>query len=429
MFRFETFGDEKVWTDTLRIHEVVEKSVDPTTALKVGLKVDADALPPGTLDKADLKSPATTVALLKMNAVVGLQATVDSNNHITRLGCPLRTVPLDGSILRLPVWAGVGRLANRDLNVGAIIALSPALPADKKAVYTSWAPANTIPDTTRTGRTLRSFSAPRTAGADQERKLYPRRGRSPYWNAYVRVTQMGDRATSPIRGSRSTVNHSPDLVHPTNCRRCARISTACRRLRLQPEASMRPRERVTGGVRPTCASCHVGGSGTDNTTGKCMRRRRPASTAPTGADGPKAYRTLSLRGLWQHAPYFHDGSAATLADVVRITTVCFSQSRRGAAAASLSSILIALKVLMYVVSGLSAEPWRVRLPARVAPRLSIGAQVEGGTLRTNHNAPPSAAMSVEGCRCGVVGVALIPWQKPDTSLDLPREVRTVDGGP
>jgi len=70
IFRFDTFGDEQVWTDTLRLHEVVEKSVDPTTALKVGLKVDADVLPPGILDKVDLKSPATTVALLKMNAVV-----------------------------------------------------------------------------------------------------------------------------------------------------------------------------------------------------------------------------------------------------------------------------------------------------------------------------------------------------------------------
>jgi hypothetical protein len=86
VFRFDTFGDEQVWTDTLRLHEVVEKSVDPTTALKVGLKVDAEVLPPGILDKVDLKSPATTVALLKMNAVVGLQASVDSNNHIVRLG-------------------------------------------------------------------------------------------------------------------------------------------------------------------------------------------------------------------------------------------------------------------------------------------------------------------------------------------------------
>src|SRR3982750_1941251 len=86
VFRFETFGDEKVWTDTLHMNEVVEKNVDPTTALKVGLKVDADALPAGILEKVDLKSPATTVALLKMNAVVGLQATVDADNHITKLG-------------------------------------------------------------------------------------------------------------------------------------------------------------------------------------------------------------------------------------------------------------------------------------------------------------------------------------------------------
>ena len=68
VFRFETFGDEQVWTDKLRLNEVVEKNVDPTTALNVGLKVDADALPPGILGKVDLKSPATTVALLRMNA-------------------------------------------------------------------------------------------------------------------------------------------------------------------------------------------------------------------------------------------------------------------------------------------------------------------------------------------------------------------------
>jgi hypothetical protein len=70
------FGDEQLWTDKLGLHAVVEKSVDPTTALKVGFKVDADVLPAGILGKVDLKSPATTVALLKMNAIVGIQATV-----------------------------------------------------------------------------------------------------------------------------------------------------------------------------------------------------------------------------------------------------------------------------------------------------------------------------------------------------------------
>ena len=57
VFRFETFGDDQLWTDKLRLHEVVEKSVDPATALKVGLKVDADMLPPGILGKVDLKQP------------------------------------------------------------------------------------------------------------------------------------------------------------------------------------------------------------------------------------------------------------------------------------------------------------------------------------------------------------------------------------
>jgi hypothetical protein len=86
IFRFDTFGDEQLWTDKLGLHKVVQTSVDPTTALKVGLKVDSEVLPPGTLEKADLKDPATTVALLKLNAVVGLKAEVDANNQITKLG-------------------------------------------------------------------------------------------------------------------------------------------------------------------------------------------------------------------------------------------------------------------------------------------------------------------------------------------------------
>src|ERR1043165_7125437 len=82
IFRFDTFGDEQLWTDKLGLHKVVEEKVDPTTALEVGLKVASEALPPGVLEKADLKSPATTVALLKLDAVVGLKAEVHANNRI-----------------------------------------------------------------------------------------------------------------------------------------------------------------------------------------------------------------------------------------------------------------------------------------------------------------------------------------------------------
>ena len=94
VFRFDTFGDETQWTDTLRMHEVIRMSVDPTTALSVGLKVDADALPAAVVTgiqngSVDLRSPATTVALLKLGAVVGLTGTVETVNGtdlLTRVG-------------------------------------------------------------------------------------------------------------------------------------------------------------------------------------------------------------------------------------------------------------------------------------------------------------------------------------------------------
>ena len=81
IFRFETFGNETFWTDTLRMHEVVQTSVDPTTALGVGLKVDADELPAEVVEgirngTISLTDPATTVALLELDAVVGLKGTV-----------------------------------------------------------------------------------------------------------------------------------------------------------------------------------------------------------------------------------------------------------------------------------------------------------------------------------------------------------------
>src|SRR6476619_2563280 len=85
VFRFDTFGDEAQWTDTLRMHEVISAAVDPATALSVGLKVDTDSLPPAVVQgiqagTISLTSPATTVALLKLNAVVGVKGTVTTVN-------------------------------------------------------------------------------------------------------------------------------------------------------------------------------------------------------------------------------------------------------------------------------------------------------------------------------------------------------------
>ena len=89
-FRYDTFGDEAQWTDALRMHEVISAAVDPVTALSVGLKVDAQALPPAVVagiqdGSIDLTSPATTIALLKLDAVVGLKGTVETVNGVDKL--------------------------------------------------------------------------------------------------------------------------------------------------------------------------------------------------------------------------------------------------------------------------------------------------------------------------------------------------------
>jgi hypothetical protein len=318
VFRFETFGDEQLWTTTLHLNEVVEKAVDPTTALKVGLKVDADVLPPGILDTVDLKSPATTVALLKMNAVVGLQATVDSNNHITELGvtCALCHSTVDNSVM-----PGIGRRKdgwpNRDLNVGAIIALSPVLSADKKAVYGSWGPGKYDPRYNQDGKNTPLALPPAYGLADVKNETYTAEGPISYWNAYVAVTQMGGQGNFSDPRLGIDVKHSPDLVSPT----LPALRAYQHSLKAPPPPSGSFDVAIAARGRTvfdrTCSSCHIGATGTDNNNGTMH------AAADTGVNDAyaartrnKSYRTTPLRALWQHAPYFHDGSAATLADVV-----------------------------------------------------------------------------------------------------------------
>src|SRR5678816_3139862 len=90
IFRHDTFGDEQLWTDTLRLHEVAQM-LTPKMALAVGLKVDAEAVPPDVLASADLDAPATTVALIGLDAVVGLRGVVE-NGKITKLGITLSLI-------------------------------------------------------------------------------------------------------------------------------------------------------------------------------------------------------------------------------------------------------------------------------------------------------------------------------------------------
>ena len=130
IFRFDTFGDEQLWTDVLQMHDVIS-TVDPATALAVGLKVDVEALPPEILaalqaGAVDVTDPAVTVELLRLNAVVGVKGTVNETGQLTRVGvtCALCHSSVDDSFAQ-----GIGKRldgwANTDLNVGAIVALSP----------------------------------------------------------------------------------------------------------------------------------------------------------------------------------------------------------------------------------------------------------------------------------------------------------------
>ena len=317
IFRFDTFGDEQLWTDRLRMHEVVA-TIDPITALSVGLKVDSEALPPGILETADLSDPATTVALLKLDAVVGIKAVVDDDNRITRLGitCALCHSSVDDS-----VGPGIGRRmdgwANVDLDPGAIIALSPAVPPEAKAVYTSWGPGKYDPRFNIDGLSTPIVLPPAYGLRHIRNETFTGDGPVSYWNAYVAVTQMGGQGNFSDPRLGIDVSHTPDLV-------TAKLP-ALRAYQLSLEAPPPPAgsfDRVAARrgfpvFARNCMGCHVGSTRTDNNAGKL---HAPEETGMDGAYAArtvnKAYRTTPLRGLWQHPPYFHDGSAATLADVV-----------------------------------------------------------------------------------------------------------------
>ncbi|HET7527401.1 MAG TPA: c-type cytochrome [Burkholderiaceae bacterium] len=334
IFRFETFGDEIKWTDTLRMHEVIRSAVDPTTALAVGLKVDAEALPAAVVDgikngTVDLKSPATTVALLKLNAVVGVKGTVETVNGqdtLTRVGitCALCHSTVDNSFApgigkRLDGWP------NRDLNPGAIIALSPALDAATKATYNSWGKGKYDPRF-NIDHLSKPLVIPPAYGLDGIHSITVTGDGNEiaYWNRYVAVTQMGGQGTmDEPRLNLHITNGTQDLVTDK--------LPALQAYQLSLPAPMPPagsfdataaaRGKTVFDGPGQCAGCHSGALYTDANS-----RLHPPSDSMAEPETPsyasrsatKQYRTSPLKGVWQHPPYFHDGSATTLADVVSI---------------------------------------------------------------------------------------------------------------
>jgi hypothetical protein len=339
IFRFDTFGDEQLWTNVLRMHEVVA-TVSPATALGVGLKVDVDALPPSVVDalragQVDLTDPTVTTQLLRLNAVVGLKGTVDDGGQLTSLGitCALCHSTVDDSFAhgigkRLDGWA------NHDLNVGAIVALSPAAPDALKAEFRTWGPGKYDPrHHAFDGTNLISLNSPSLPivipsifglkGVGFE--TYTADGPISYWNSYVGVGQMGGHGSFSDPRLPLTITQTPDLV---TSKLPALLDYQLQLPVPAPppgsfDKSAAGRGKQLFRNQAGCATCHQQPYFTDVLSGPS--RALPILHDPTevGMDPGYAnrtatgkYRTTPLRALWQHAPYFHDGSAPDLLAVV-----------------------------------------------------------------------------------------------------------------
>jgi hypothetical protein len=335
IFRFDTFGDEQLWTGVLRMHEALP-SVDPTTALSVGLKVDAEALPAELVaaikaGKVDLKSPAVTIELLKLNAVVGVIGKVNPEGKLSSVGitCALCHSTVDNSFA-----AGIGKRLdgwpNRDLNVGAILGLAPGLDAALKAEFAKWGPGKYDPrHHAFDGKKLIPLNSPSLPvlippafglqGVGFE--TYTGDGPISYWNAYVGIGQMGGQGTFSDPRIGLNIVQKPDLV-------TSKLPALLQyQLSLQApappagsfDAAAASRGEGLFNGKAQCASCHPAPTFTGVGTGPSpvLHAAKTGTEALYAArSATKQYRATPLRGAWQHPPYFHDGSAADLLAVV-----------------------------------------------------------------------------------------------------------------
>ncbi|WP_439606034.1 hypothetical protein [Hydrogenophaga sp.] len=331
IFRSDTFGDEIFWTDTLRMHEVISAAVDPATALSVGLKVDAEALPAAVVQEIQsnaisLTDPATTIALLKLDAVVGLKGTVETVNGqdvLKRVGitCALCHSTVDDSF-RPGIGKRLDGWPNRDLDPGAIIALSPAVDAAAKAVFNSWGKGKFDPRHNIDGISKPVVIPPAFGLEGIHRVTFTGDGQDlAYWNRYVAVAEMGGQGSvSEPRLNLNIINGTQDLVSSKlpalQAYQLSLKAPAAPAGSFDAAAAVRGKLVFEGAGR--CASCHTGALFTDANSmlhppGDSMAEPELPSYASRSAS--KLYRTSPLKGVWQHAPYFHDGSAATLEDV------------------------------------------------------------------------------------------------------------------
>lgn len=363
-FRFDTFGDESYWGDTLGLHKAIEGAklggvgggVSPATALAVGLKVDVDALPPALIEalkqgRVDLNSPATTLALLKLNSVVGVTGFFNEEGTLRSVGiqCALCHSTVDNSFApgighRLDAWA------NRDLNVGVIKALAPDLSADAnvlgidqatlRKILQSWGPGHFDAELPLDGKGFRPdgktsavLIPPAFGLAGVNLHTWIGWGSVTYWNAFVAVLEMhgkgnffdprlSDASQFPVaaRAGLDNVRNEPDLV--TSKLAALHLYQLGIPAPKPPEGSFNVEAAERGkevfGGAGKCAGCHVPPLFTE--PGWNMHTPQEIGVDDFHANrGPdRRYRTSPLKGLWTHTKggFYHDGRFATLADVV-----------------------------------------------------------------------------------------------------------------
>jgi len=364
IFRFDTFGSEAFWGDTLQLHKAIagEKNggvgggVSPKTALSVGLKVDADALPASLKQqlkegKVNLDDPATTLALLKLNSVVGVTGYFDQQGNIRSMGiqCAFCHSTVDDSFApgigkRLDGWAA------RDLNVGVIVSLAPNLKpftdllgvdvATVKKVLNSWGPGRYDAELDKDGKAFRpdgkqsgTLIPPAFGLAGVNLHTWTGFGSVPYWNAYVGVTQMHgsgtffdarfndkDQFQVAAKSGSGNTRGKPDLVTSKlaalHFYQLAIPAPKPPAGSFDTEASTRGKEIFN--AKAQCATCHVPPLFTEpgnnlHAPGEIGIDSFQADRSPT-----HMYRTSPLAGLWSHQKggFYHDGRFANLAEVI-----------------------------------------------------------------------------------------------------------------
>ena len=363
IFRYDTFGDEAFWGDTIKLHQAIQGArfggvgpgVSPKAALAVGLKVDVDALTPALRlalknGRVDLDDPANTLLLLKANAVVGVTG-IFNGERLRSIGvqCALCHATVDNSLApgighRLDGWA------NRDLNIGAIINLAPDLSAFAKVlgvpestvrtVLMAWGPgkfdAELIldgkgfrPD----GKTAATLIPPAFGLAGVNLHTWTGWGSVTHWNAFVANLEMHGKGTfydprlnDPVqfpiaaRNGFGNVRNDPDLISPKlPDLHVYQLGIPAPRA---PEGSFDRQAALRGKLvfdtKAKCASCHVAPTFTEPGWNMHTAQEIGIDDFQANRAPDKRYRTAPLKGLWTHTKggFYHDGRFPVLRDVV-----------------------------------------------------------------------------------------------------------------